>query len=301
MSALLDKTIILDLTVRRPGLRRQMKPHEVEVRAADAEGDNGKPDQSFIHVGKDILRSGVMIELMAIARDLKNRIGSRSLPSPLKRGTYLVPLKNLEVIYADCEATKEKWGAKVGEFVAEYPQRVEEARERLGDLFNEANYPEAHRLHESFGLEWQLLEFAMPGESKVGQFLYAKESRAAAERVRNAEQEVISALHAGLLDLVEGLAETLKETPDGKRKILRDSRVEKAADFLEHFSSRNVLDDDSLQALAEEAKAVIGGRSADSLRKNDSLREHVQSGMADVATKLKAMAIDRPGRKFRAD
>jgi len=301
MSKLLDNTCVLDLTCHKPGLRRQLKSHEVNVRAVDADGEDTAADQSFVHVGKDIIRSPTYTELNQIVHGLKQRIDARSVPSPLKRGTYLVPLKNLEDVYADCEATRKTWEDKVAEFVAEYPGRVQEAQERLGELFDATNYPDADKLESAFGLEWQLLEFAMPGKSKVGEFLYEKESRAAAERVRNAEEEVIAALHTGLLDLVEGLAETLKAKPGGKKKILRDSRVEKAADFLEHFSSRNVLDDAELQKLAEEAKAVIGGRSADSLRKNETLREHVQSGMAEVAEKLKAMAVDRPGRKFRAE
>ncbi len=307
MSKLLDNTVILDLTVHRPGLRRQVKQAEVDVQAVKPEGGdegtggNGKPDQSFVHVGKDILRSSAIVELNAIVRNLKQRIGVRALPSPLKRGTYLIPLNTLEEVYSDCEATKVRWQAVVDQFVAEYPARVEEARERLGDMFKENDYPPAAKIRQAFGLDWVLLEFKMPGESKLGEFVFAKESAAAAERIRSAEMEVISALEVGLLELVSGLSDALDDKPGEKKKVLRDARVEKAVEFLDHFGDRNVMNDADLMALAEEAKAVLGGRSADSLRKNQSLREHVQKGMAEVAGKLEALATSRPGRKFKVD
>jgi len=301
MSKLLENTVVVSVRCRMPGVQRRMRPGEAVVRRAGAEDEDGQADQTCLRVSKELLRSATYKEIGDLVRDLKSRIDSRRVDarSLLRGGSYMVPVASVESLVADIEATIAKFEAKADAFADEYPARVEEARNRLGEFWDAREYPSAERVRAAFGLEYQLLDLAVPGESKLGEVIHQAQVQAFAARVKNAEQEVWAALRVGLLDAIKALANVLSPKPDGKRRALRDGRIERFHEFLAGLKPLNVMADGELDAIAAEARALVAGRSTESIRANDDLREAVRSGMAAVAAKLEAMCVDLPARKFK--
>lgn len=299
MSKLLDKCVILDVTFRKPGVTRRTKPGDATVVVGD-DGDNGEqPDQSMVRVAKDILRSDTYVAIQRADRLLKQRIDLVAVPSPLKAGTWMIPVDSLEDVYDDIQATKAVREGLADKFVEEYPLRVEEARQRLCGLFRPQDYPSAERMRAAFVLETKVLEWGPPDQSKVGNEMLFGKLRAEFEaNVRNAEAEVIAALRDGLLEMVGGLHELLKPKPDGKQRQIRDTRIEKVQAFLERLATRNVMADGELATLAQQAREVLAGKSPAAVRDN---RDAIREQLSGVVEGLKALATERPGRKFRAD
>jgi len=297
MSQLLDKCVILDITFRKPGLTRRAKPNEARVECQDEE--EAPPDQTFVRVSKDILHSETYIEINGVDRLLKERLAALAEPNTaLRPGMYLVPVDNLEEACADVEATKAKRAGLVERFIEEYPSRVDAAKAGLGGLFNPRNYPSVEAMYGAFGLDCRVLEWGAPSKGKVNEVLYEKLKAEFEANVRNAEAEVTAALREGLLEMVTSLAQQLEPKPDGKKRAITDARVQKVQAFLERLSSRNVMDDEELAALANQARSVLNGKSPDAVRDN---RDAIREQLSGVVEGLKALVVDRPGRKFRAD
>ena len=67
---------------------------------------------------------------------------------------------------------------------------------------------------------------------------------------------------------------------------------------LDTFNLRNVTDDAELQALADQARALLQDVNIQDLKSTAQLRDRVCAGMQDIAAKLDTMVI-RVGRKIR--
>jgi len=67
-------------------------------------------------------------------------------------------------------------------------------------------------------------------------------------------------------------------------------------EFFETFKERNIFRDDQLAELVERARGILGGQSAESIRSNDQLKEHIRTGMAEVE-KAMAEMLSMPRRK----
>ena len=247
MSTLLEQTVCLDLVFRRPGMTRKLRAgSEVEVRkilpttdatveaAIEAAGlaepaplpeELEAADQTALTVGKTILRSTQYKTIVSIIRECRTYVARHSLPSPFKRGTYLLPLPAVEVIYATLEAKRDTFNAAVDAFLAEYDAMKAEAKTRLRELYDEGNYPPPAVLRAGFGMQWQLLEFGVPGETKLTAFLYEQEKEKAAASLKNAEVEIMIALRAAFRDLVHHLGSRLTTAPGAEKKIFKASTV----------------------------------------------------------------------------
>jgi len=67
-------------------------------------------------------------------------------------------------------------------------------------------------------------------------------------------------------------------------------------EFFETFKERNIFRDDQLAELVERAQGILGGQSAEAIRSNDQLKEHVRAGMAEVE-KAMAEMLSMPRRQ----
>lgn len=69
-------------------------------------------------------------------------------------------------------------------------------------------------------------------------------------------------------------------------------------EFFDRFRTLNVRSNDQLDALVEQARRVVGGVEAQTLRDNDGLRRHVATHLSQVQSVLDGMMVDRPRRRI---
>ena len=53
-------------------------------------------------------------------------------------------------------------------------------------------------------------------------------------------------------------------------------------EFFETFKERNIFRDDQLAELVERAQAILGGQSAESIRSDEQIKEHIEKAMKEV-------------------
>ncbi len=172
------------------------------------------------------------------------------------------------------------------------------AAQRLGSLFNPADYPET--LSGLFGVSWDYPNIEPPDYlSGVSPELYRQEQ----DRVRARFEEAVQLAEQAFLDefakVVAHLSERISGTnEDGTPKVFRDSAIDNLCNFFERFRSLNVRSNQQLDELVVEAQRAVRGVAAQDLRDSQSIRQEVVTQLAQVQNSLDAMLIDRPRRRI---
>jgi hypothetical protein len=187
--------------------------------------------------------------------------------------------------------------AELDDAVRTLDQHFEElkraAAQRLGSLFNGADYPAS--LVGLFDVAWDYPNVEPP-DYLVG---LCQEQ----ERVRGRFEEAVQLAEQAFLDefakLVTHLTERITGTnEDGSPKVFRDSAIDNLCDFFERFRSLNVRSNQQLDELVAQVQRTVRGVAAQDLRDGPSVRQEVATQLARVQTTLDQMLIERPRRRI---
>jgi hypothetical protein len=276
------------------GTQKTLTP-EQRAQAAetfDAEGQ-------FLSAGKKLLdtKHSAFRAVTAIRTKITDYWKGLTLPYP-ELGVRLIKQEKVEEFAATLADFRAELDDGVANLDRHYGELKRAAAERLGSLFNEADYPET--LVGLFGVAWDFpnvepLEYLVqlcPG-------LYEQErARVAArfeEAVRLAEQafvEEFARLVGHLTERISGVGE------DGEPKVFRESAVGNLMEFFERFRSLNVRSNAQLDELVAQAQRVVRGVAAQDLRDSGELRQRVASGLVGVQSALDGLLVERPRRRI---
>ena len=102
-------------------------------------------------------------------------------------------------------------------FLYWYPSAITEAAEKLGELFDQLDYPSADQLKGRFRFEWRYLTVGPSTSRILPASLYQEEMTKFKELMAQARQEAEEALRMEFVDLVSNLTDKLNGT-DGTPK-----------------------------------------------------------------------------------
>ena len=287
----MDDVVVLDVTFHRPGISKQ----------ADLSRVSTDSDKDMLNLTKNIVDAKEYSTVVRFADDVRMWLAKRSLPSPLKRGTYLVPVGSVEQVCQFLDQAEERYKAKAEGFLTVYPEKVAEARIKLGNQFNADNYLPVEQLRASFWIERRLIDFGLPSEEKIGRALWEKEKQRAEETWSRAVETIQEALRTSFQTLVGHLAERLEPKPDGTRKVLRDTAIDNMLEFIDLFKARNVTGDAELEGLIIQASNVLKGKKPEDIRKSDTVRGEIAGEMARVQKALDKLMDVAPRRRISFD
>lgn len=300
----LPRTLCLVLTCTSFSNRRKLSHSQYEV-----QGDKTRTSASKKRL--------VSPELDAIAtRDgqMRDWLQTRCLPSPLKKGTYSLPI----ALYQDVEDALQTYFAErdelVDRFVETYPDRYDEAVEKLDGLFNPLDYPisshdlrafpeKADLLKRQFTADRRYIEFGVAAQLRqIDPQLYRDEMRKAAKEWQELREGISHMLRQEMSGLVTDMLDKLTgKTDRGRQKVVRATFLPRINDWLSVITSRNVVDDAHLTRLAEEMRGLLSGVDETALKKSDDCRGAIQQGFQCIASELSQMLTARPTRLIRFD
>jgi hypothetical protein len=271
-------------------LTREQKAQAAE--AFDAEGQ-------FLSAGKKLIDTShsAFRAVTAIRGKVDAYWKWQSLPYP-EPGVRLIKHDVVESFAAQMTDFRTELDDAVANLDRHYAELKQAARDRLGSLFNPADYPET--LVGLFGVEWGFPSVEPPDYLlQLSPGLYeAERARVLArfeEAVQLAEQAFLdefARLVAHLTERISGVGE------DGQPLVFRDSAVGNLHEFFDRFRSLNVRSNDQLDALVAEAQRAVRGIGAQDLRDGGGLRQSVATQLSRVQTSLDAMLIERPRRRI---
>ena len=227
------------------------------------------------------------------ARDL---VKQYSLPFPIT-SLFLIPKESLSFVDERLAFQKAKFLEKVEAFIGTYDMAMQEARNHLGDLFNEADYP--LDIRTKFSFEWRFLALDVPTKGSVlSPEVYEREKKKFEDMMQEARELASVALREEFAEIVNGLVEKLGKD-NGQPKAIKSSLFNKLHEFLTDLTSRNIFDDEKLMGLATIARDTISGVSAYGLNYNVQMKDRIKTAMTTLKEAINESIVELPRRKIR--
>lgn len=222
-----------------------------------------------------------------------------TVPYP-EPGIRLIRKSRIEELVAAINNCKQELVEKTSALDSEYAAIREEAQVRLGELFNEADYPES--LAGEFGMELDFPSIEPPQYlQQLNPELYEQQVKRIQDRFDEAVALAQDAFTQEFASLIGRLTERLTAGEGGKKKVFQESTIENLQEFFGKFQALNVGGNEALEALVEQAKQIVAGKASGELTKelrNDVLlRDQIRAQLTEVEQALKPMLVNRPGRK----
>ena len=275
------------------GVRKTLTP-EQRNQAADTFGATG----DFFSAGKKLLDTQHP-SFKAVTAVKNKAVGfwkSLTLPFP-EGGIRLIRQDRVEEFDTQMQEFQAELTEAVTTLDRHYAELKSAARDRLGTLFNESDYPAS--LDGLFSIAWDFPSVEPPNYlQQLNPELYEQECQRMQHRFDEAIRLAEEAFIGELAKLVSHLTERLSGSEDGKPKIFRDSAVENLGEFFEQFKSLNVHSSEQLDNLVADAQRIVSGVEPQALRDSGMLRQHVTTELSRVQSVLDGLLVDRPRRNI---
>jgi hypothetical protein len=275
------------------GVRKSLNS-EQKAQAAEHFGAEG----NFLSASKKLLDSkheafqqvtGIRSQIIGFWKGL-------SLPYP-DPGVRLIRQQDVDRFNVRMTSFRDELTTAVVNLDDHFEQLKSAARDRLGRLFNPADYPPT--LRGLFGVEFDFPSVEPPEYlMRLNPHLYQQERQRIAQRFDEAVRLAEEAFAVEFGKLVTHLTERLTADPSGERKVFRDSAIGNLTAFFRRFQALNVRSNADLDRLVESAQQVLAGADPKMLRDNQSLRQQIISQLATVQTNLDQMLVDQPRRRI---
>ncbi len=275
------------------GVRKALTPTQ-KAQAAETFGADGP----YLSAAKKLLdtRCPAFRAVTAVKNRTVAYWKSMSLPYP-EPGVRLIRQDYVEPFNERMTHLRDLLQEEVEKLDRELPHLRQAAEERLGSLYDPADYPPS--LVGLFALDWGFPSVEPPDYLlQLNPSLYEQERRRMMSRFEEAITMAEQAFVEELGKLVGHLVERLEGSDDGKPKVFRDSAVSNLQEFFQQFRMLNVRSNAELDRLVATAERMVRGVSPQGLRDSQSMRQQVVSGLSVVQKSLDGLLVDRPRRRI---
>ena len=275
------------------GIRKTLTP-EQKSQAAESFGAEGE----FLSAGKKLLDSKhpAFKAVNAVKHSVVDYWRGVSLPFP-EPGIRLIRQQDISAVQVQLTTLKSELAEAVEMLDRQFESMKATARERLGSLFNPADYPDS--LRSLFDVTWDFPNVEPPSYlQQLSPELYRQESQRVAARFDEAVQLAETAFIEELSRLVSHLTERLSGSDDGQPKVFRNSAVENLTEFFSRFRELNVHSSEQLDQLVEQSQRVLSGVEPQNLRDNNTVRQNIAVQLSAVQSVIDGLMVDRPRRNI---
>ena len=181
---------------------------------------------------------------------------------------------------------KQRFEEVVNDFVYDYPFEREEAKIRVGTLFNEDDYPPLDRVADRFGFMLDILPIPMGADFRcdIG--------NDEADKIRaEIEKSTLATVQSSIADVYKRIAAVAEAFTD--KLQFEDTRFEKslvtnASDLADLLPKLNFTGDPALTALGTALKEKLCVYGADELRNNMAARRETYAAALDMKKDMAA-------------
>ena len=274
------------------GARKTLRPDQ-KAQAAEPFGAEGQ----YLSAAKKLLNTAHPAFKAVSA--IKGRIASlwkgTSLPYP-DPGIRLIRQDQVETFNEQMIALRQELQEAVSKLNDHYAELRDTARQKLGSLYNPADYPPS--LLGLFQVQWDFPSVEPPEYlMRLNPRLYEEQRRRMASRFEQAVALAEQAFIEEFGSLIEHLTERLTAGEDGRAKTFRNTAITRLHEFFQRFKSLSVNSNEELDRLVDTAQKALRGVGPQQLRDHDDLRQKVASQLSTVSATLEGLMVDRPRRR----
>ena len=219
-----------------------------------------------------------------------------SLPYP-ESGIRLIRNDAVDEFNSSLIQFKSQLDAGVVDLNTHFSDLKDAARQRLGSLYNQDDYPSS--LSDEFNVSWDFPSVDAPDYLRqLSPEIYRRECERVRSQFSNAVELAEQMFQEQLAELVEHLVERLSADESGKKKTFRDSTITNLDEFFSRFRQLNIGSNEELGQIVEQAQSVLRGVSPQGLRDNETLRRQIATQLSTVQASLDGLLVDRPRRNI---
>lgn len=205
-------------------------------------------------------------------------------------GYRLLPSKHYFEYTQGLRELRETFDSKVEEFLAEYPQMKEEAKDILNTMYDEADYPATEALRAKF---YCIVKYMpMPDANDFRVTLGEEEEKAVRASI---EKEVSTAIGDAIYDLVLTFAdkiEKLHERLADPANKFQDSLLENLREVCDLIPKLNLTHDTRLEDLRQRTIQSLLVADPKTLRKDEAQRAEIAQQAENIFADLEAFMTD---------
>jgi hypothetical protein len=275
------------------GVHRALTPQQREEI-----GSAAAADARFLTAGKKLVdvRHEAFRRLTSIRTRLVHYWKGLTLPYT-EPGVRLLRQSDIEPFVHTMEGFRDELTGAEADLNTVYDEIRADARERLGRLYNPADYPP--EIRGLFGVEWDFPSVEPPSYLlRISPEVYEQERQRVAARFEEAVKRAEQAFATEFARLLAHLSERLRAGEGGERRVFRDSAVTNLTEFFERFKHLNVSSSPELDELVEKAQELVKGVAPQQMRDHAGLRAEIAARMAEVRTGVEALITDAPRRRL---
>ena len=212
---------------------------------------------------KRLLPKAAFAALGATASAARSAHYAQTLPWD-DQGARLLPVANYDRYTELLDGLRERMVRERARFVEDYDENVAQARLDLGRLFRIEEYPSREELRHRFGLRYRIAPVP-----DAGHFM-ARLASGDTDRIRrDIESRIEERLHDAVGDLYRRLGEAvgrvserLRDDPDGKPLVFRDTMIGNIRELVDIVPRLNIFGDETLAQLCEAGEGADRERRA---------------------------------------
>jgi hypothetical protein len=278
--SLSTKCMIVDVRVSRwSGYKIDSKASNKLIREANAQAGSAI-------VSKRVVPKEALADITTAYNALKAHRDRHTLPW-YDKGPRIMTRNIFELFMSGYGELERQYNAAVEEFITvRYPPVRDQAAFRLGDLFNDKDYPPPEELRKKFRVDLDIDGITEPEDFRIA--LPEKElNQLKATMERSIERRLSDAMQDVWLRIAELLEHYIEKMNDGEA-IFRDSTVNNLVDLMNILPGLNVTGDPKLREIRQRIMETIGDYQPDDLRKDDSLRAAAAKEAREIRESMNA-------------
>jgi hypothetical protein len=185
---------------------------------------------------------------------------------------------------AQLRVFEDEFKAAVKIFCDTYSTLISAQAFTMGALFDRSEYPDVADIADKFDMRYTFSPVPEVGDWRVD--VNEVDKKELAEQYKKAYDDRLSFTTKELWDRLHGvlthMADRLADTPDGERKIFRDSLLETPVKLCELLTKLNITNDPKLEAARKILEAAVCNIDIKDLRESDGARLEVKTQVDEI-------------------
>ena len=290
MENIFEMGCLIQLSTSVWGARRKIKTGQI----TDMAGAN-----EWLSTHKKLIDPCALKPIQKVANAARGYLSGMSLPFPIN-GMVFVPKEMISRVDKELCRFESEFNSKIEDFVSRYDELREVAVVYLGDLFNETDYPVDIRSKFSFAWRFIVLDVPNGNSGVLSPEVYEREKTKFVQTMEEARELAIMSLREEFSGMIKRVTERFTNGHGTKSKIFKNGTINNFYEFFETFRERNIFRDTELAELVDQAEAILGGKTAETIRSNDQLKDHIREGMVEMEKSMENI-LSRPRRRIVMD
>ena len=279
-----EKALLVRLTVKHPSFAKTDKAVSHEV------ADQKNANKRAVKVLKTVIdTTHPAYKAVKTARGALYNVFAAETAPWSEDGWYIIKAKGYDRFTEVMREKTDAFDVAVGDFLKVYPELVDQAPDRLGDLFDADLFPSVEACKELFYSDIEVRPVPEAGDFRVAmsaddkQKITAQIQRNNDKRVSEVTTECFDRAYSVVSNMVERLEAF---DPDKKGAKLYDSLVGNVRDIAELLPSLNVGDDPRLEQLAKEIGQRLTETDTDTLKRDEGKRKEIAADAREIMNQI---------------